>query len=303
VRDDQQMSSVSELLRAGPGVNLDTVDPAGTPGLPTPRRMGRDPKAWAGAQLAVLGSALARQQEMLFAGAKSDPSDRRRVLLVLQAMDCGGKDGTIKRVGGAMNPQGLQIVGFGPPTATERRHDFLWRIRRALPEPGLVGIFNRSHYEDVLVARVRGLVPPVVWQARYDEINSFEHELVEQGFALVKVMLHISFKEQRRRLLERLTDPTKHWKYDPVDVDNRAYWEDYQAAYRDAISRCGTDHAPWHVVPADRKWYRDWAVANLLLDACRSLDLSYPPADFAIEVERKRLERDEPDRSEKVNRR
>jgi PPK2 family polyphosphate:nucleotide phosphotransferase len=303
VRDDQQMSSVSELLRAGPGVNLTTVDPASTPGLPGGRKIGRDPKTWARAQLAILGGALASQQEMLFAGAKSDPADKRRVLLVLQAMDCGGKDGTIKKVGGAMNPQGLQIVGFGPPTAAERRHNFLWRIRRALPEPGHVGIFNRSHYEDVLVARVRELVPPDVWRPRYDEINSFERELVGQGYALVKVMLHISYEEQRRRLLERLADPTKFWKYDAEDVDNRPYWDDYQAAYQDAILRCGTDHAPWHVVPADRKWYRDWAVANLLLDACRSLKLSYPPADFDVEAERRRLERDEPGRSGKVNRR
>jgi PPK2 family polyphosphate:nucleotide phosphotransferase len=295
------MSTVSDSLRAGPGFDLAALDPASTPGLPPRRRTRPDPKSWARAELAVLGTELARQQEMLFAGVKSDPADRRRVLLVLQAMDCGGKDGTIKNVAGTMNPQGLRIVGFGPPTAQERRHDFLWRIRRALPDAGHVGVLNRSHYEDVLVARVRELVPARVWRARYKEINIFEKELVEQGFALVKVMLHISYEEQRRRLQERLTDPAKYWKFNPDDVDNRAYWDDYQRAYADVIERCGTGHAPWHVVPADRKWYRNWAVAQLMLDAFQSLDLRYPPADFDVASERKRLEHDEPGRSIKVN--
>lgn len=283
------MSAVSELLRVGPGFSLAAVDPASTPGLPDRRSVRVDPKAWTRAELVSLGLQLSTEQEMLFANAKVNPHDQRRILLVLQAMDCGGKDGTIKRVVGSMNPQGLHIVGFKAPTPEERAHDFLWRIRRALPPPGLVGVFNRSHYEDVLVVRVRGLVSSDVWQARYPKINHFEKELVDSGFTLVKVMLHISYEEQRRRLLARLFDPTKLWKYSPEDVDNRAYWPAYQEAYQDALARCATDHAPWHVVPANRKWYRDWAVAQLLLDAVKRLKLSYPPPKFDPEVERMRL--------------
>lgn len=284
------MSGVSDLLRVGGDVDLSKIDSSGTPGLPDKRAVRRDPKAWARAELEEVGVELATQQEMLYAAVKaSQGKDKRRVLLVLQAMDCGGKDGTIKKVAGTMNPQGLRIVGFGPPTAEERRHDFLWRIRRALPVPGQVGVFNRSHYEDVLVVRVRKLVPKKDWFPRYSAINDFESELTGQGIKLVKVMLHISSEEQRERLLARLDDPTKHWKYNPEDVDNRAYWPDYQAAYRDALARCSTDHAPWYVVPADRKWYRDWAVAHLMLDAFRSLDLNYPPGNFDPDYERRRL--------------
>ncbi|MGN9910838.1 PPK2 family polyphosphate kinase [Phytohabitans sp. LJ34] len=285
------MTSVPELLRVGPAVDLKDIDPSSTPGLPGRRVTGKDPKGWAREQLGSLGVELARQQEMLFAAAKA-AGDRRRLLLVLQAMDCGGKDGTIKKVAGAMNPLGLHIVGFGPPTEEELKHDFLWRIRRALPPAGLVGVFNRSHYEDVLVARVASLVPERVWRSRYWQINGFERELANEGFTLVKVMLHISYSEQRERLLERLTDPTKHWKYNPADVDARSRWTDYQAAYNDALSRCSTDHAPWYVVPADRKWYRDWAVANIVLEALKDMRLSYPEADFDLDAERRRLEAD-----------
>ncbi|GAB4060333.1 polyphosphate kinase 2 family protein [Catellatospora paridis] len=301
MRNDRNVADVSELLRIGSGVDLGAIDPAGTPGLPDRKAVRRDPKGWARAELVMLGQELARQQEMLFANAKCNPADQRRVLLVLQAMDCGGKDGTVKKVAGTMNPEGLRITAFGPPTAEERRHDFLWRIRRALPLPGYLGIFNRSHYEDVLVVRVRELASPRVWKPRYEMINTFERELVDSGFSLVKVMLHISYDEQRRRLLERLRDPTKYWKYNPDDVDNRAYWPAYQQAYQDVLRRCGTDHAPWHVVPADRKWYRDWAVAHLILDAMKRLDLSYPPAGFDPKAETKRLEREETGSTAKVN--
>ncbi|MFU8875230.1 PPK2 family polyphosphate kinase [Micromonospora sp. SL4-19] len=312
--------SVRQLLRVTPGaVDLAAIDPRSTPGLPAAAGSGQRRRAWALEQVELLGTHLGRQQEMLYAAAKgaggpepetptSAPSqagahlggDRpRRVLLVLQAMDCGGKDGTIKRVAGAMNPLGLHIRSFGPPTEEELRHDFLWRIRRALPPPGYVGIFNRSHYEDVLVARVESLVDEPTWRARYDSINAFERELTANSVTLVKVMLHISFAEQGERLMERLTDPTKHWKYNPSDLDTRAHWGDYQAAYAEALRRCDTDAAPWYVVPADRKWYRDWAVAHLLREAFDALDLGYPPADFDVERERDRL-RSEGDRF-KVN--
>jgi PPK2 family polyphosphate:nucleotide phosphotransferase len=283
-------SNVSELLRVGPDVDLSAIDTSGTPGLPDRKTLRKDPKTWAHAELDTLGKRLAKQQEMLFADAKAHPEDGKRLLLVLQAMDCGGKDGTIKKVAGRMNPQGLQIVSFGPPTPEEQEHDFLWRIRNALPKPGLVGIFNRSHYEEVLVVRVQELVPREVWLTRYQIINEFEQELVADGITLVKVMLHISFEEQRRRLLARLNDPAKYWKYHREDVDNRALWPAYQEAYNDALARCSTDVAPWYVVPADRKWYRNWAVAHLLLDAFTSMGLRYPPAGFDVEQERERLE-------------
>lgn len=301
MRNDRDVADVSELLRVGSGVDLAAIGAGETPGLPAGKAVRRDPKGWVRGELAGIGAELARQQEMLFAGVKCDPGDQRRVLLVLQAMDCGGKDGTVKRLARAMNPQGLRIKAFGPPTAEEKKHDFLWRIRRALPLPGYVGILNRSHYEDVLVARVRELVPPEVWQGRYETINTFERELVDAGFTLVKIMLHISFGEQRERLRQRLDDPTKYWKYDPADVENRAHWAAYQQAYQEAISRCGTDHAPWYVVPADRKWYRDWAVAQLMLGAFRRLDLTYPPPEFDPQTERKRLMREETGSPRKVN--
>ncbi|RIV37235.1 PPK2 family polyphosphate kinase [Micromonospora radicis] len=282
---------VRELLRVAPGaaVDLAAVDPRSTPGLPDARLTGPQRKGWARRQVELVGAGLARQQEMLFAGAKADPTAGQRVLLVLQAMDCGGKDGTIKRVVGAMNPLGVHIRSFGPPSAEELEHHFLWRIRRALPPPGCLGVFNRSHYEDILVPRVQAEAPEQVWRPRYAEIEDFERELTGAGVRLVKVFLHISYGEQARRLLARLDDPTKHWKYHPSDVDARARWDDYQVAYGDLLGRSGTDVAPWYVVPADRKWYRDWAVAHLLRETFDTLALGYPPADFDIARERERL--------------
>ncbi|MFB9238968.1 PPK2 family polyphosphate kinase [Plantactinospora siamensis] len=288
----QAADQIRALLRApatgdGP-VDLAAIDPRGTPGLPEKRR-GAKAKSWARERVTELGGDLATQQEMLYAGAQVDPPADRRVLLVLQAMDCGGKDGTIRRVAGAMNPLGLHIRAFGPPTPEELRHDFLWRIRRSLPPRGYVGIFNRSHYEDVLIARVESLVSPQVWRGRYDEINAFERELTDSGYTLVKVFLHISPEEQRERLLKRLDNPTKHWKYNPADLDARARWDDYQAAYAEAIGRCAGPDAPWYVVPADRKWYRDWAVANILAETFADLGLGYPPGNFDVAHERSRL--------------
>ncbi|WP_433551732.1 PPK2 family polyphosphate kinase [Micromonospora zamorensis] len=282
--------SVRELLRVTAPVDLGAIDPRSTPGLPETVGRGERRKVWAREQVELVGGELGRQQEMLFAMAKTGSEQpAHRMLLVLQAMDCGGKDGTIKRVAGAMNPLGLHIRSFGPPTRQELRHDFLWRIRRELPPPGYVGMFNRSHYEDVLIARVGALVPEATWRARYDAINSFERELTEGGITVLKVMLHISYEEQGNRLLERLTDPQKHWKYNPSDIDSRGHWDDYQAAYAEALGRCATDAAPWFVVPADRKWYRDWAVAHLLRETFDTLDLGYPAADFDVAQERERL--------------
>ncbi len=284
------MRDLRELLRVRPGepVDLAAIDPRSTPGLPAKHA----DKAWGRQELVRIGVDLARLQEQLFAQAKGGAGSRR-VLLVLQAMDCGGKDGATRRVAGTMNPQGLHIVGFGAPTRQELAHDFLWRIRRALPAPGYLGVFNRSHYEDVLIVRVHDLVKPSIWQARYDKINTFERELTEAGLTVLKVMLHISYAEQGARLADRLADPTKYWKYNPADLDERRYWADYQRAYADALSRCSTEAAPWYVVPADRKWYRDWAVATLLRDTLTDLHLTYPPADFDVAQERARLARTE----------
>jgi PPK2 family polyphosphate:nucleotide phosphotransferase len=266
-------------------VDLATIDPRSTPGLPR-----RGDKDWARGALDRIGTHLATLQEQLYAQAKAGAGSRR-VLMILQAMDCGGKDGATGRVAGEMNPQGLQIVSFGKPTPQELAHDFLWRIRRALPAPGYLGVFNRSHYEDVLIVRVHDLVQPSIWQARYDKINNFERDLVESGLTVVKVMLHISYEEQGRRLAERLADPTKHWKYNPADLDERGYWAQYQQAYADALTRCSTEVAPWYVIPADRKWYRDWALATLLRETLEGLDLAYPPGGFDVATERARLAR------------
>ncbi len=281
--------NIRDLLRVPSGaVDLSQIDPRSTPGLPGKKVVGVDSKAWSREQVELIGTELAGWQERLFAAAKGGGSTSR-LLLLLQAMDAGGKDGTVKHVAGTMNPLGLRIVSFGKPTPEELRHNFLWRIRRALPDPGLVGVFNRSQYEDVLVVRVHNLVPPEVWGKRYDEINKFEARLVGEGLTIVKVMLHISPDEQKARLVERLQDPTKGWKYNPGDLAERAHWDDYQAAYEAALSRCGTDAAPWYVVPADRKWYRNWAVAHLLWETFEQIDPKYPEPDFDVEAELAKL--------------
>jgi PPK2 family polyphosphate:nucleotide phosphotransferase len=283
------MTHLRELLAVQPGkVDLAAIDPRSTPGVPEEETVTKDPKEWSTIQVAAIGHELASYQERLFASATKGAT-AERVLLVLQAMDCGGKDGTVRAVTQGLNPAGIKVVSFGPPDDEERRHDFLWRIRRALPPAGCVGIFNRSHYEDVLVVRVHQLVPDDVWSQRYDTINTFEADQVADGLTLVKVMLHISKDEQKKRLLARLDDPTKHWKYNPGDLLERSRWEDYQQAYEDALNRCSTDAAPWYVVPADRKWYRNWAVANLLRQAFADIDPRYPEPDFDVAAEREKL--------------
>ena len=280
--------SMRALLQVPANVDLAKIDPRSTPGLPADKTVKKDQKTWTRAALIDIGLALGEEQEKLFASNKV-AGDKRRVLVVLQAMDCGGKDGTVNHVIGQLNPQGLRITGFGVPTPEERRHDFLWRIRKALPLPGYIGVFNRSHYEDVLVARVHRLVPEEVWRQRYEVINAFERNLVEDGVTIIKIMLHISPDEQLARLRARLEDPTKRWKFNPGDIDERGRWTQYQAAYRDALANCSTDLAPWYVVPADRKWYRDWAVARLLQETLESLKLRYPDADFDPDAQLARL--------------
>ena len=246
--------------------------------LPDPRdHPGVKSKKAAATQVFQLAPELTDLQERLFAGGKL--GDPRRVLLILQAMDAGGKDGTVKHVVGLVNPAGVTIRSFGAPTRAELRHDFLWRIDRALPPAGQVGVFNRSQYEDVLIARVHDLVPPTVWEGRYDRINDWEQGVVAAGCSLIKVFLHISPAEQKERLLARVDDPSKHWKIGTADLGERTLWDDYQQAYDAVLTRCSTDAAPWYVVPADRKWYRNWAVSHLLLETLRDLDLPWPTPD------------------------
>ena len=234
---------------------------------------------------AVLLAELAELQERLY--AEGVGGGQRSLLLLLQGMDTSGKDGTVRRVMGSMNPAGVVITSFKKPTAEELAHDFLWRVDKALPPSGMVGVFNRSQYEDVLVVRVHELVPETEWSTRYDRINEFEFRVVDSGCHIIKVMLHISKDEQKERLGQRLEDPTKYWKYNPGDLTERSFWDDYQAAYQDALTRCSTDAAPWYVVPGDRKWYRDWVVANLLVDALRDMSPTYPPADFDVKEQRR----------------
>lgn len=261
-------------------------------GIPTDATPGFDGDKAAGQQaLAALGPELADLQERLFAEGRSgtEAAPGRSLLLVLQGMDTSGKGGTLRGTVGLIDPQGVRITSFKAPSEEERSHDFLWRIRRALPGPGMVGVFDRSHYEDVLIHRVRGLSAPEEIERRYGAINDFEAELVAAGTAVVKVMLHLSPAEQRERLLARLDDPTKHWKYNAGDVDERALWPAYREAYEIALERTSTAASPWYVVPADRKWYRNLAVGQLLLETLRDLDPSWPIADFDVEAERRRL--------------
>jgi PPK2 family polyphosphate:nucleotide phosphotransferase len=188
-----------------------------------------------------------------------------------------------------VDPQGCSITAFGAPTEEEKQHHFLWRIEKRLPAPGRIGVFDRSHYEDVGVVRVQDLVPESTWSGRYDEINDFEARLVTSGTRVLKCYLHISREESKARLLARLDDPQKHWKYKPRDIDERARWDDYLTVYADAIERCNTDLAPWYVVPGDRKWYRNWAVTKLLIEQLQEMSLVWPEADFDVDAERERL--------------
>ncbi|MDX6364705.1 MAG: hypothetical protein QOC85_3715 [Streptomyces sp.] len=274
---------VGRLLRVPEGARVDlaSYDAEGTPGGPAHKAAGLEATA-------RLGERLAGLQERLWAGATA--GDPRRILLVLQGMDTSGKGGTVKHVIGPLNPSGCRIRSFKAPTQQERKHSFLWRIRRALPQPGEIGIFDRSHYEDVLIGRVRELAPPAEIEARYGQINDFEKALADDGVTVIKCFLHISYEQQRRRLLERLDNPDKHWKFNPGDIDERALWPAYQEAYELALERCSV--TPWYVVPADRKWYRNWAISKLLLEHLEALDPQYPKGDFDVTECRNRLSKD-----------
>ncbi len=239
------------------------------------------------AALAAMGGELADLQERLWAARTA--GSERRLLLVLQGMDTSGKGGVIRKTLGLVDPQGLQITSFKSPTPEEKEHDFLWRIRRAVPTPGHIGVFDRSHYEDVLVVKVRDWAPAEEIERRYGAINDFERELADQGVTVVKCLLHVSRAEQGARLLERLENPEKYWKYAPGDLDDRELWPQFRAAYETVLERTSTDAAPWHVIPSDKKWYRNLAVGQLLLETLRGLRLTWPEAAFDVEAEKARL--------------
>lgn len=281
-RPDQPQAALRELLRIpeGEAVDLSSYDSRAVPAGP-------ENKATALDDLTRLAERLAGLQDRLYAA--STAGDPRRLLLVLQGMDTSGKGGTVKHVIGHFNPAGCRVRGFKTPTAEERSHPFLWRIKHALPEPGEIGIFDRSHYEDVLIARVRELAPRRDLSRRYGQINRFEQGLADRGTTVVKVFLHIGYEEQRARLLARLNNPDKHWKFDPADIDDRALWPAYQEAYELALERCSTDAAPWYVVPSDRKWYRNWAISTLLLEHLEAMDPAYPKGEFDVGEAREKL--------------
>jgi PPK2 family polyphosphate:nucleotide phosphotransferase len=265
--------TLPDLLRVRPGttVSLAEIDPGATPGFDGDKAAGRD-------RLKELREELSDFQRRFWA------EKRRAMLIVLQALDAGGKDGAIRKVFTAFNPQGTVVTGFGVPTEEEMSHDYLWRIHAHAPAKGRIGIFNRSHYEDVLVVRVRELVPAETWQARYDQINAFEHELAASGTVILKFFLHVSRDEQRQRFEKRLENPDKRWKFSLGDLEVRKRWDDYQAAYDEALTRCSTDEAPWFVVPADHKWYRDLALAAVVTETGRRLDPRYPPPNEDLSV-------------------
>ncbi|HJR97343.1 MAG TPA: PPK2 family polyphosphate kinase [Actinomycetota bacterium] len=272
-RDD----GVSALLRA------DAAGAAILPGLDTRATPGVADRETAEAEMPELADRLDDLQERLWV------EGTRSLLVVLQGMDTSGKGGTVRHVFSAMNPAGIEVTSFKKPTEEELAHHFLWRIERKLPVPGEVMVFDRSHYEDVLVVRVRSLVPEEVWRARYDEINAFEERVSAAGTTIVKCMLHISYDEQRERLLARLDDPEKRWKFNEGDIEERRLWLDYQSAYEEAIRECSTEVAPWHVIPADRKWYRNWALSKLLVETLERIDPKLPQPDLDVEALRERL--------------
>src|ERR1035437_7548529 len=252
-------------VRPGSKIQLAEFDPAATLGVSKAAGTGR---------LAKNLERLNDLQYMLYAEA------RRSLLVVLQGIDAGGKDGTIKHVMSGLNPQGVDVTSFKVPEGAEKRHDYLWRIHQAVPEWGKIGIFNRSHYEDVLVVRVHGLVPKDVWSKRFDQINDFELMLSDSGVRIVKFLVYIGKEEQAARFRARLDDKSKNWKFSPADLKERKYWDDYTVAYQDMLRRCSTKYAPWYVIPANYKWFRNLAVSQILVDTLESMDLKFPkPAE------------------------
>jgi PPK2 family polyphosphate:nucleotide phosphotransferase len=253
-------------IRENQTVHLSDIDPDDV-------RLAPD-KEKAKEKSAAMQEQLSELQELVFAGRE------HKVLVLLQGMDASGKDGTIRHVMGGFNPQGVRVVSFRKPEKQELDHDYLWRVHAQMPGKGEITVFNRSHYEDVLIVRVRNLVPKSDWKKRYAQINDFERMLSENGTLILKLFMHISVEEQAKRLQERVDDPTKRWKFEHGDLEERKLWTDYQAAYEEALSRCSTKWAPWYVVPANRKWYRNYVVGTVLIDALKRLKMKYPQPDL-----------------------
>lgn len=267
-------------LRAGPDFDLATFDRAGTPGWLGGKTEAKD-------AMKARGGLLAELQERLFAHGRS--GGNRKVLVVVQGLDTAGKGGIARHVMGMVDPQGVALTSFGVPTPEERRHHYLWRIKRSLPRPGLIGLFDRSHYEDVLVVRVDDLVEEEVWRRRYAEINRFENSLVDDDTVVLKLALMVSRDEQGKRLMERIDRPDKRWKYNAGDVDTRLKWDDFQAAYADVFRLTSTAHAPWYVLPADKKWYARLAATEIVTRTLVDMDLRWPQPRWRPDVQRRRL--------------
>ncbi len=273
------LGGFSDALRVERGFSLADVDTSSTPAFDGDKIAGK-------AALKSAEEELSDLLERLW--AESTRGSRRALLLVVQGMDTSGKGGIMRHVV-SVNPQGVRATAFKAPTEEELAHDFLWRIEKALPAPGQLGAFDRSHYEDVLIVRVHDLVPKQVWSKRYSQINAFERQVAASGTKVVKVMTHISKDEQKARLMERLERPDKHYKFNPGDVDERSHWLEYMEAYQSVLDKTSTVGTPWHVVPSDRKWYARLAVQQLLLEALREMQLEWPDADFDVAAEKKRL--------------
>jgi PPK2 family polyphosphate:nucleotide phosphotransferase len=258
------MQDLARATRIAPGSKVDLAEHE------PDARLGLRDEDSARKQTAKRAERLTELATMLMAEHK------RALLVVLQGMDASGKDGTVKHCLGGLNPMSVRVAGFKAPTSTELAHDFLWRVHQVLPQRGEIGIFNRSHYEDVLVVRVDELVPKLVWKRRYAAINAFEEHLANEGTIVVKLMLHISEKEQSKRFRERISNPEKNWKFSPDDLEKQKRWDDYMTAYRAMLERTSTEAAPWHVVPADHKWVRDAVVTEVLTQTLEGLDLKWP---------------------------
>ena len=256
------------LVKPGARVDLRTIDPNEKTLF-----SGKDKSEYDG-QFRKLQDALRDMQKMLYA------QNRHKILVVMQAMDTGGKDGCIKHVFSHIDPQGIHVRSFKKPTEEELAHDFLWRVHAKVPPRGQLVIFNRSHYEDIIAVRVKKLFPDEVWKRRQKHIIDFERMLADEGTTIIKIFLHISKAEQKKRLEARLSNPHKHWKFNPDDLKDRARWDEFLTAYEDVISKTSADHAPWYVIPADRKWYRNLCVARIMVDTMRSLDLKLPKIDW-----------------------
>jgi PPK2 family polyphosphate:nucleotide phosphotransferase len=287
--DNDDTSSVRDQLRVRPGmVNLQGYDTLRTldSDIKAKKKKGKSKgKAVSKSAIPVAdGEQLAALQERLFA------EGTRSVLLVLQGIDTAGKGGVVNHVVSLLGPEGTMTTAFKRPTPEELAHHFLWRIKRRLPSPGVVGVFDRSHYEDVLAVRVHNLVPETVWRPRYDEINEFETQLTDAGTTVIKCFLHISYATQRERLLARLDDPTKRWKFRVGDVDERAYWTEYQTAFTAMLQECSTEVAPWYVIPSDDKAYRNWAIGRILAETLDEMNPKYPEPDLDLDALRARLQ-------------